>query len=197
MDRFLLEKVETPRLWIRPVQEGDELELNQLIKASLASLERWLPWAKDPSLEATSNHVQTGVRARQLRMGNDLPMLMIEKASGKIIGGTGYNDRSNPDAGLYEIGYWIGETYRGKGYVTECVNALLRFSFEALGAKRVVVRAEVENVKSLAVLERLSFKHEDTLPSISTEGKMDHFYSRDNLEGLPELEVSWKELVFD
>ena len=50
---YTLKQIETPRLIIRPVQLGDEIQLNQAVNNSLESLQQWMPWANDPSLETT------------------------------------------------------------------------------------------------------------------------------------------------
>ena len=53
MSIYQLKEIETPRLIIRPVRLGDENEINQAINRSLETLQRWMPWSKDPSLETT------------------------------------------------------------------------------------------------------------------------------------------------
>lgn len=42
---YNLKQIETPRLIIRPVELGDETQLNQAVNNSLESLQRWMPWA--------------------------------------------------------------------------------------------------------------------------------------------------------
>ena len=60
---YTLKQIETPRLIIRPVQLGDESELNKLINNSYESLQEWTRWADDTSLEATAAFIQKGVFA--------------------------------------------------------------------------------------------------------------------------------------
>lgn len=60
---YTLKQIETPRLIIRPVQLGDEIQLNQAVNNSLESLQQWMPWANDPSLETTRDFIQKGVFA--------------------------------------------------------------------------------------------------------------------------------------
>ena len=58
MNIYKLKQIETPRLIIRPVQLGDEIELNKLVNNSIGLLQKWIPWANDPSIEATRAMVQ-------------------------------------------------------------------------------------------------------------------------------------------
>lgn len=189
-------QIETPRLIIRPVRLGDEIEINKAIHNSLEILQQWQPWAKDPSFETTRTFVQRGVFAWDSECIKDFPMVVIHKQDKKIIGASGYNDRSDPDDGLYEIGYWCDVDYQGQGLVTEYTNALTRFAFDVLSASKVVISMLVENKKSSAVATRLSFLNEgvkDRDPSDCVSGRTakDYKYSASNTEKLPNLDYSW------
>jgi RimJ/RimL family protein N-acetyltransferase len=183
--------IRAPRLIIRPVQLSDEIQLNQAVNNSLESLQQWMPWANDPSLETTRDFVQRGVFAWESGSVVDFPMVVIHKEGQKIISGSGYNDRSDPKNGLYEIGYWCDVDYQGKGYVTEYVNALTRYALEELKAKTVVIRMEVDNTKSIAVAERLNFKNQGTEPSVTKDNATDYYFTCEKLDDLPPLDVSW------
>lgn len=184
-----LKQIETPRLIIRPVQIGDEIQLNSAINNSLTSLQKWMPWASDPSLEATRNFVQNGVSARTSDTMSEFPMVIIHKEGKKIIGGSGYNDGSRPEEGLYEIGYWCDIDYRGKGYVTECVNALARYTFDELQAQTVALRIKTGNIKSIAIAQRLRFENQGIY---ALDDPTDYYFTCKTPSNLPLLEVSWK-----
>ncbi len=188
---YTLKAIETPRLIIRLVKLGDEVPLNKAINNSLESLQRWQPLAKDPSLEATRSYIIKGVSSITSKTINDLPMVIIHKKDQKIIGASEYNDRSNPNEEVYEIGYWCDVNYQGKGYVTEYVNALTRYAFEELKAQKIVIRMETGNIKSIAVAKRLKFKNQGTNPSVSRKGAEDYLFTRSTLKNLPPLEISW------
>lgn len=188
---YTLKQIETPRLIIRPVQLGDEIQLNQAVNNSLESLQQWMPWANDPSLETTRDFIQKGVFAKSSQSIADFPMVVVHKEDQKIISGSGYNDRSDPKNGLYEIGYWCDVDYQGKGYVAEYVNALTKYALEELKAKTVVIRMEVDNRKSIAVAERLNFKNQGTKPSVTKDNATDYYFTCENIELLPPLDFSW------
>ena len=56
-----------------------------------------------------------------------------------------------------EVGWRLGQQYRGRGFATEAGGAWLRYGFEDLGLERVVSIFEPENVASGAVMRRLGF----------------------------------------
>lgn len=186
-----LNYIETPRLLIRPVQLGDELQLNQAVNNSLELLQQWMPWANDPSLEATRKFVQKGVFDRNAENIADFPMVVIHKEDKKIISASGYNYRSDPKNGLYEIGYWCDIDYQGKGYISECVNALTKYALEELEAKTVVVSMDVNNTKSIAVAKRLQFENQGTRPSPVKDNAAHYYFICENSAVLPPLDVSW------
>lgn len=158
-----LKQIETLRLIIRPVELGDEVEISQAINRSLTSLQRWMPWAKDPSFETTQKFVKNAVKDRELCIFREFPLVVIHKGDNKIISATGFNEKSEFDIGVYEIGYWIDVQYQGQGFVTEFVTAISRFAFDYLNAMRVQIATQVENEKSVAVAKRCGYHCEATL----------------------------------
>jgi len=193
---YSLEKIETPRMILRPVQLGDEIVLNNAVNNSLPLLQKWQPWAKDPSIEATREFIQHGVFAWESNEVANFPMVIIHKSDQKIIAASGYNDRSNPGKGIYEIGYWLDIDYQGQGLVTEYVNALTRYALQELNAKKVLIRMQIENEKSIAVAKRLNYilkgtKDRDLLDCVDHQKAQDYVYACYEIEPLPALEPAW------
>ncbi len=75
-----------------------------------------------------------------------------------------------------EIGYWIAETYQGRGLVSIACAALIDHSFAALGINRMEIQADPANVRSRAIPERFGFTYEGNLRQIINMG--DHFADR-------------------
>ena len=182
---YHLEKIETPRLIIRPVQLGDEVPLNHAVNNSLVLLQQWQPWANDPSLQATRDFIQRGVASWKTPGSSDFPMTIIHQADNKIIGASGYNERSHPKEGVYDIGYWLDIDYQGQGLVTEYVNALSRFALLELNAKKVVICISVENIKSIAVAKRLNFSKTGT--DVNQQCGKHYIFSCSDTKQLPDL----------
>ena len=59
-----------------------------------------------------------------------------------------------------EIGYCLDPQYSGKGYATEAVKELLRYSFEDLDVHRVVASCFADNETSWRLMERLGMRRE-------------------------------------
>lgn len=186
--------ITTPRLILRPPQPGDGAELNRAIVESFEDLNKWMPWARErPSVEASEEHVRRASAKWILR--EDLLVLVFDRETGLLAGSTGL-ERINWNLPRFEIGYWVRKRFAGKGYITESTNALTRYAFQQLGAKRVEIRCDAKNARSLGVMNRLGFEYEGTLRrdnthSNSTELRDTLVYSRIDLNGLPTLEVSW------
>ena len=125
--------IETERLILRPPQLGDEKPLNEAINRSLPALQRWMPWAGDPSFEPTIRFVKEGIASWSNEQANDFPMVILHKASRKIIGASGFNERSNPLVPMYEIGYWLDTQYTGLGLATETVRILTNVNGDSEG----------------------------------------------------------------
>lgn len=64
---------------------------------------------------------------------------------------------------FFEIGSWLRSSAEGKGYMTEAVQLLTDYAFDQLGARRVMLRIDERNQRSIAVAERLHFQREGTL----------------------------------
>ena len=56
-----------------------------------------------------------------------------------------------------EIGYWIGNDFRGHGYIPEAVRALLRYAFSELKLNRVWCLCREDNHNSRRVQEKCGF----------------------------------------
>ena len=152
---------ETDRLLIRGPLPGDGKMVRSAVLESQSELREWMPWAVDIPDEM---EYEANIRRGYARFLNreDLWMMILLKDTGVIIGGSGLH-RINWDVPKFEIGYWLNTAYTGQGYMTEAVAAITNFAFETLGAKRVEVRVDSNNHKSVAIPQRLGFVLEGTL----------------------------------
>ncbi len=186
---FILPIIETDRLILRPPQLGDEDPLNQAINRSLPELQRWMPWAMDPSMQPTIQYVTNGAATWSSESPHDFPLVLIDKQSQQIIGASGFNDRSKPEVPMFEIGYWIETAFTGQGLTTEMVKALSYFAFQSFNAARVQIVTQVGNDASRRVAEKCGFILEATLKNYCVDcrtGKPadDWLFVRFNEEGL-------------
>lgn len=87
----------------------------------------------------------------------------IEKSSGEFIGWSGLKLNSEQEMNgridFYDIGYRLIPRYWGKGYATESAVAALDYAFTALGLKTVVGMAEIENIASIKILQKIGLNY--------------------------------------
>jgi len=84
--------------------------------------------------------------------------LVIERATGLVVGGVGFF--GPPTDGRVEVGYGIVPSRRGLGYAPEAVRGLLAFAFDHPDVVEVIGGADPANHASRRVLEKsgLSFR---------------------------------------
>ncbi|WP_318617893.1 GNAT family N-acetyltransferase [Sporosarcina sp. YIM B06819] len=166
------ESFESERLIIRAPKIGDALDVWNAIVDSLPALREWMPWAQhQPELSVTEENLRKAVADFITRQ--DLRFHLYSKETGEFVGSSGLHriDWSIPK---FEIGYWLATEFEGNGYITEAVKRIEQFAFEQLGARRVEIRCDEENVKSRSVAERAGFILEGTLrqDSLSADGNV-------------------------
>jgi RimJ/RimL family protein N-acetyltransferase len=186
--------VETPRLVLRPVGAGDGAAMHEAKRESWDLLGRWMIWTRGGpgAPEADERSVREGAAKFLLR--EDLWLVGIEKQSARPVIWTGLH-KPDWEARRFEIGYWVRAGAQGNGYAAEATNALVRYAFAALGAKRVEITHAAGNEASRRTIARLGFTQEGTkarhslLPDGSLVDQL--FYARLDAAGLPELDVKW------
>ncbi len=80
-----------------------------------------------------------------------------------------------------ELGYWIGESFWGKGIATKAVNLVTDYGFKVLSLERIYSSVFDFNQASMRVLEKNGFKKEGVLRnSVIKNGKIhdEHLYAR-------------------
>ena len=175
METLLLdfpESFESDRLTIRAPRPGDGPEIHTAVRETFDDLKAWMPWAQQmPTLEESEAVVR---RAQcQFLAREDLTLFLFLKGADTLVGASGLH-RIDWDIPKFEIGYWCRKRFQGQGYITESTEAIAKFAFETLGAKRVEIRCDPKNVRSQRIPDRLRFKLEGTLrnDSLSPSGEL-------------------------
>ncbi|CAA9548888.1 MAG: hypothetical protein AVDCRST_MAG73-2686 [uncultured Thermomicrobiales bacterium] len=101
---------------------------------------------------------------------------IVEAAPGPV--GTIRLDIESREHGYGSVGYGIGEAFRGRGYATAALRALLAVAFGPVGPNldRVEAIAAVENIASRRALERAGFGFEGIARGLLVIGgeRVDH-----------------------
>jgi ribosomal-protein-alanine N-acetyltransferase len=78
----------------------------------------------------------------------------------EVIGGTGVHPQDDIFSNNAEIGYWIGEHYWGKGYMSEAIHLITDHAFKNFPVNRVWLRIFGNNPASMKVAEKAGFTFE-------------------------------------
>lgn len=105
------------------------------------------------------------VRRSILEMARNMPgdpgswvqFTVLEKDTGRLVGDIGIHPPDDEE-GVVEIGYTISPEFQGRGYASEAASALVRYSFEVLGAEVARAWADRENVSSIRVAEKIGMR---------------------------------------
>ena len=73
----------------------------------------------------------------------------------QLIGGVGLHIHND---NYYELGYWLGKDYWGKGYATESSKYLLEYALGKLDSPKIKSGYFIDNLPSGNVLKKLGFK---------------------------------------
>lgn len=83
-----------------------------------------------------------------------------QSRAGALIGGVTLNEIQRGIAQKGTLGYWIGEPYAGRGYMTEAAGLVCDFAFQTLRLHRVEASCLPHNEPSKSLLRRLGFEEE-------------------------------------
>lgn len=144
--------METNRLWLRPLVEGDAAHFEHLFKDDWEAVKQTGRLPYPPTTAAMRvwivRHTGPGGQAFFLR----------RKSDHDPIGAIGFGG----DGPIAELGYAIGRAYWGQGYATEAVGAMIQAA-RNLGLGGLQAYSFVENPASARVLEKAGFVNVGTI----------------------------------
>jgi RimJ/RimL family protein N-acetyltransferase len=152
--------LETDRLVLRKVTEGDAALQDRVLNTP--SVMAHLGGVKELH-EIEAKHAKT--KALFARDGFGF-MMMIEKATGDLVGHAGLKRVDNPLApnqGDHEVGWLVREDRWRHGYANEAVRAILDWGFGPVGAPHIVALTSHANVPSWRFMEKLGMERREDL----------------------------------
>ena len=155
---FSMPTLETERLILRRIAMRDAKDIFAYSKD--AEVARHVLWSAQKDVSEARDYC----RFMMKRYRSDLPSSwgIIQKQTNQLVGTIGYMDYSEDNASV-EVGYSLARRRWNRGYMTEALAEVLRFSFEELGVHRVEAQHEVENAASGAVMRKCGMRKEGTL----------------------------------
>jgi RimJ/RimL family protein N-acetyltransferase len=94
-----------------------------------------------------------------------LPTNLAIEVDGEAAGGIGFVRGSDVERFGAEIGYWLGESFWGRGIVTEALVLVTDYAFETFNILRLFALPFADNVASIRVLEKAGYVREGLLRS--------------------------------
>jgi ribosomal-protein-serine acetyltransferase len=147
----------TPEIELRQLEPADAEACFETVARNRASLREWLPWVdRTHSAEDIRDYIRkVAIPQRENNQGPNCGIWVRWEYAGGL--GCHPIDWGNRACSL---GYWLDGRFRGRGLMTQCVTALLRYLFEELKLHRVTIRCATGNNRSCAIPERLGFRQE-------------------------------------
>jgi RimJ/RimL family protein N-acetyltransferase len=152
--------------WIEPVTlEGAHVRLEPVGEEHLDDLLEaaqddevwaWLKWHRPRTREDIAAIVAD-------MDGTTLRFAQVDVESGRAVGFTNYMDVSDVHRTLEVGGTWIGRPWWRTALNTEAKLLIVGHAFEALGANRVALKTDINNVRSQTAIARLGAQREGVI----------------------------------
>ena len=158
-------RIETDRLTLRPPVHSDFRAWVALREGSADFLIPWEPVraADHHTRRAFTNRVYWAQRS--VAGGTALPLFLVERQRQDLLGAITLDNIQRGPSQSATLGYWIGEPFARRGYMSEAVEALVHHAFRALDLSRVQAACLPENAASRGLLEKVGFKYEGVAQS--------------------------------
>ncbi|MES1197452.1 MAG: GNAT family protein [Pseudomonadota bacterium] len=147
-------------VYLRPPEIRDYADWSELREESRGFLTPWEPtWAAD-ELSRGSFRYKLRRYAEDVRDDRAYALFVFREEDSALVGGVTLSNVRRGVAQAASLGYWAGERYAGKGYITAAVRAVTRFAFDELDLHRVEAACQPENASSRRVLTKAGFAEE-------------------------------------
>ena len=158
-------EIETDRLVLRPPFMRDYEAWSALRRESKEFLTPWEPaWSPD-HLTHRSFRNRVAWAERAIRQGEALPLLLVRKDDGCVLGGITLSNIRRQPAQAGTLGYWTGQNFTRCGFMTEALTALRDHAFRMMDLSRLEAACLPDNAPSRRLLERCQFKYEGVAQS--------------------------------
>lgn len=154
------QRLEGDGVFLRYPEPRDYSDWARLREDSRAFLVPWEPTWPDDELSRTAFRYKLRRYAEDVRDGRAYAFFIFREGDGALVGGATLSRVQRGVAMSCSLGYWIGERYARRGYMSAAVQALLRFAFEELSLNRVEAACQPDNGPSKALLEKVGFTRE-------------------------------------
>jgi RimJ/RimL family protein N-acetyltransferase len=153
--------LEDERVILRPLCSLDAAQLATYVsnepeiwKYSLVAIHK---------VEDLNGYIETAIQSRKDKTA--YPFIVFDKQLNKYVGSTRFYDIQWAFETM-QLGYtWYSKEVWGTGLNAHCKYLLLQFAFEQMGCKRVEFRADNDNKRSIAAMQKIGCTVEGVLRS--------------------------------
>ena len=152
-------RLETERLILREIHLDDvETIFNCWMQDENVSRYMW--WKASDDIAEAQKFVE--FELQQLENAKWKRWIIVLKETKEVIGTclVFYND----DEEHWDISYNLGRKFWGKGYVSEAMNAVMKYAVEVMKIKEISTTYAIENPASGHVLQKLGFRFMKEVP---------------------------------
>ncbi len=147
-------------VYLRSCLMRDYAEWAELREQSRAFLTPWEPlWPQDDLTRASFRH-RVKRHAEEAARDESFAFFLFREEDHALVGGLSLGHVRRGVSQSATLGYWMGEPYAGKGYMTRAVRAVLNYGFKYQGLHRIEAACLPNNEPSRRLLERVGFHHE-------------------------------------
>ena len=156
--QFLPTERETNGICIRKYQPDDAAGIVEAVQESLATVGAWLDWCSNSygpaDADAWIAHASASWDKAEM-----FAFAVVDATSGDYLGGVGLSkvDQHNYTANL---GYWIRQSYQGRGVGTQAARLVVGYAFEYLKLTRIEIVCGAANRPSRRVAEKTGSRFE-------------------------------------
>lgn len=160
MPIFPMEAIETGRLLLRRMEMSDAKDLFDYSRDPQVALH--VLWDAQKNISESRAYIKCMLR--KYRAGDPASWCIVRRDQGRVVGTIGYM-WFQPENNAAEVGYSLARDCWNQGFMTEALQAVLRYSFEEMGINRIEAQHEVGNPASGAVMRKCGMTREGTLRS--------------------------------
>jgi ribosomal-protein-alanine N-acetyltransferase len=155
-----LRRVDGEGVYLRAPEARDYQEWADVRETSRLFLTPWEPtWAQD-EISRGAYRYKLRRYTEDSRDDKAHALFVFRDQDDALIGGVTLSNVRRGVAQAASLGYWAGEMFAGRGYVTAAVQAVVRFAFDDLELHRVEAACQPDNAASRRVLEKAGFTQE-------------------------------------
>lgn len=147
-------------VFLRTPRMGDFEEWAALRGASREFLAPWEPIWPDDDLTRSAFRRRIRRYERDLHEESGYAFLVFRASDRVMLGGATLTNLRRGAAQAGSLGYWMGKTHAGKGYMSAAIAALMPFAHSMLRLRRIEAACLPSNAASIRLLEKMRFQRE-------------------------------------